>query len=168
MTKTENYQLNQWDAADPFRREDFNADNAKLDAALAALQQTAESKADAEDVAALAAGLGSGGANARIAFGTYTGDGTCGSTAPTSLSVDFIPILVLVEDETASKTKASATFMRSMTTGYNGLGSLVYLTWGDTGLSWYYDTSTVVSAAAQMNAAGEVYHYTVLGYSAAV
>lgn len=39
MTKTTNYQLNQWDAADPIRREDFNADNAALDAAIAALSQ---------------------------------------------------------------------------------------------------------------------------------
>ena len=159
MTKTEHLQLNQWDAADPIRREDFNADNAAIDAALLAVGETA---------AALAAALGSGGHNCRIAWGSYTGTGTCGSTAPTSLSVDFVPILVLVEDETASKTKTSATFMRSMTTGYNGQGSLVHLTWGDTGLSWYYDTSTAVSAAAQMNAAGLVYHYTVLGYSASV
>lgn len=41
MTKTEHYQLNQWDAADPIRREDFNADNATIDAALAAVKREA-------------------------------------------------------------------------------------------------------------------------------
>ena len=46
MTKTEHYQLNQWDAADPIRREDFNSDNAAIDAALAAIRQAAESKAE--------------------------------------------------------------------------------------------------------------------------
>ena len=35
MTKTEHYQLNQWDAADQVKRTDFNEDNAKIDAALA-------------------------------------------------------------------------------------------------------------------------------------
>lgn len=39
MTKTEHYQLNQWDAADRVLRTDFNGDNAKIDAALHALSQ---------------------------------------------------------------------------------------------------------------------------------
>ena len=34
MNKTPNYQLNQWDKSDRIRMEDFNADNAKLEAAL--------------------------------------------------------------------------------------------------------------------------------------
>ena len=45
MKKTENYALNQWEAADVVRREDFNADNAAIDAAL---------KANADAVAAAA------------------------------------------------------------------------------------------------------------------
>ena len=36
MTKTTNFQLNQWDGDDRIMREDFNADNAKIDAAIAA------------------------------------------------------------------------------------------------------------------------------------
>lgn len=39
MTKTEHYQLNQWDAGDRVLRTDFNADNAALDAALHGLAQ---------------------------------------------------------------------------------------------------------------------------------
>ena len=35
--KTQNYQLNQWVKSDQVRMEDFNADNAKIDAALAGL-----------------------------------------------------------------------------------------------------------------------------------
>lgn len=34
MKKTETYELNQWEASDRIRMEDFNADNAKLEAAL--------------------------------------------------------------------------------------------------------------------------------------
>ena len=40
MTKTENYNLNQWEATDPIRREDFNADNAAIDAAIKAVEQS--------------------------------------------------------------------------------------------------------------------------------
>lgn len=39
MKKTQNCQLNQWDGDDRIMREDFNADNAKIDAALAAEEQ---------------------------------------------------------------------------------------------------------------------------------
>jgi len=38
MQKTQHYQLNQWDAQDSVIRTDFNADNAKIDAALSGLQ----------------------------------------------------------------------------------------------------------------------------------
>ena len=47
MQHTQNYQLSRWEKDDRIMMEDFNADNAKLDAALSA-------KADAEDVTALA------------------------------------------------------------------------------------------------------------------
>ena len=66
---TTNYQLNQWSAADQVLRTEFNADNAKIDAALKglsdpvagkaaqsavdALTQSVSSKADAATVAAL-------------------------------------------------------------------------------------------------------------------
>ena len=36
MEKTRNYQLNQWAAGDKVQRVDFNADNAKIDAAIKA------------------------------------------------------------------------------------------------------------------------------------
>ena len=49
MTKTTNYQLNQWAKSDRVLMEDFNTDNAKIDAALAA--------------------------KAEITFGQYTGTG---------------------------------------------------------------------------------------------
>lgn len=36
---TEHYQLNQWEAGDQVKREDFNADNAKIEAAILASQK---------------------------------------------------------------------------------------------------------------------------------
>ena len=53
MKKTQNYQLSQWDGDDRILREDFNADNAKIDAALGAEEQAR--KKDRAEVDAAAA-----------------------------------------------------------------------------------------------------------------
>ncbi len=68
MTKTEHFQLNQWELSDRIMMEDFNADNAKIDAALGAL--SAE----------------------RIVFGSYTGDGTSSRT----IQLPFAPKLLIL------------------------------------------------------------------------
>ena len=64
--QTTNYELNQWLSTDQVLRTDFNADNAKIDAALAALSQ--------------------------LVTGTYEGDGT----AERFISLGFTPKAVLV------------------------------------------------------------------------
>ena len=53
MEHTTNYQLSQWETTDRILMADFNADNAKIDAALAAHDAALASKADAIDLAAL-------------------------------------------------------------------------------------------------------------------
>ena len=45
MTKTTNYQLNQWAKSDRVMMDDFNADNTKIDAALKANADTATANA---------------------------------------------------------------------------------------------------------------------------
>ena len=112
MTKTEHYQLNQWDAADQVKRTDFNEDNAKLDAALAAkaestsvnaavsqLQTALSAKADSSgvdsQVAALEARIAALESRVDVATGTYTGDGA----ASKYISVGFVPRAVLVEHD---------------------------------------------------------------------
>ena len=52
MRETSNYKLSQWDKTDRIQMEDFNADNSKVDAALAAEKQARES-ADAAQASAL-------------------------------------------------------------------------------------------------------------------
>lgn len=42
MNKTQNYQLSQWDGEDRILMEDFNADNARVEAALSALAAAAD------------------------------------------------------------------------------------------------------------------------------
>ena len=48
--QTTNYQLNQWEPTDQVLRTDFNADNAKLDAALADLAEDVAGKAEQTDL----------------------------------------------------------------------------------------------------------------------
>ena len=60
-TKTEHYQLNQWEPSDPFLRTDFNEDNAKLDAVLAAHDTALAAKCE-------------------VVLGSYTGDGASSRT----------------------------------------------------------------------------------------
>ena len=75
---TANYQLHQWEPADFFLRTDFNADFAKLDAALAG-------KAGLAD---LAEKLGA-------VTGSYTGDGSAGRT----IALGFAPIAVFLRED---------------------------------------------------------------------
>ncbi|MGN1004610.1 MAG: hypothetical protein ACI4O5_07195 [Oscillospiraceae bacterium] len=91
MNHTENYQLNQWDAADPIRREDFNADNAALDAALNAIKNAAEEDVRSlnETVAALADTV----EGHKIAVGSYTGN-----NGTQTISVGFKPKIVFIHN----------------------------------------------------------------------
>ena len=100
---TTNYQLNQWEPTDQVLRTDFNADNAKLDAALAGLADEVAGKAEQTDLSALQAVV-SGKAdqstvsdltstrNCRVYYKTYTGSGSgnCSLTFPAK------PMIVMV------------------------------------------------------------------------
>ena len=164
MQHTQNYQLSRWEKDDRIMTEDFNADNAKLDAALSA-------KADAEDLTALAesvnAALGSGGHNCRIICGSYTGTGTYGAASPTSLTTGFAPVLVIVQD-TEHVGYDPAILIRGMTVGRNNSGkSTLAVSWRDDGVSWYTtNTSANLPAAIQMNTADQTFYYAAIGYAA--
>ena len=78
MQHTQNYQLSRWEKDDRIMMEDFNADNEKIDAALAAKADAEDVTALGETVAAVAAALGSSGKNTRITWGSYNGTGAYG------------------------------------------------------------------------------------------
>ena len=96
---TENYQLCQWERTDKVLMEDFNADNAKIDGALAAL---AGSKADTSALDALARTVSghttslSRLGNCGIQYFTYTGTGTCGQDKPTRVVFSVKPVFLLI------------------------------------------------------------------------
>ena len=72
MEHTSNYNLSQWAGEDRILREDFNADNAKIEAALL------------QHAAALAAA-----GNCKIVTGSYKGTNAYGSSGKSSLKFDF-------------------------------------------------------------------------------
>ena len=86
MNKTANFQLTQWEKTDRILVEEFNRDNAAIDAAL---------KGSADAVAALQTALEKCG-NCRITISSYTGTGTLGEAHPTSLTFAEPPLLVFI------------------------------------------------------------------------
>ena len=84
--QTPNYALNQWERDDRVLMEDFNADNAKIDAAL-------KSRADAR--AALQGALNRKG-NCSIGVFTYNGTGKYGPDNPTRITFPRVPAAFIV------------------------------------------------------------------------
>ena len=88
--QTSNYQLNQWEPTDQVLRTDFNADNAKLDAAIAELES---GKADQSALSALSSTVTSLSLNlTKLTFGSYVGN----DEASRTISLGFTPKAVLV------------------------------------------------------------------------
>ena len=88
MNYTENYQLNQWVESDRVLREDFNADNQKIETAIQEVREVAESKSD-------------------IVFGSYVGDGTQHRTIDLGFPIKWI-FVYPASDDPNSKTLALA------------------------------------------------------------
>ena len=150
MQKTTNYNLNQWEAVDPVRREDFNADNAAIDAALGMLF----------------ANVGSGGSNCRVEWGSYTGTGTFGDAKPTALTFAFKPLLLVICSSNFEADAHGPTLLiRGQTVGIPVCGTsgstegVMQLLWENDGIFWF----AMKSSAHQNNQANAVYHYVVLG-----
>ena len=105
---TTNYNLCQWQPTDQVQRTDFNADNAKLDAALAtkaeaaalnSLTQTVNQKASQSALNALNTTVQQIQANlTKITFGTYTGD----RTAFRVIDLGFTPSALYLRPEYGS------------------------------------------------------------------
>ena len=134
MTQTTNFQLNQWSENDYVRRTDFNADNAKVDAALAAA------------------------GNCRIVTGSYTGTGKYGSSQPNSLTFPDAPLFLAVGGASNFHFWAvQGDDAASVTRGQNGPESIP-MTWNGKTVSWYHSSN----AERQLNVANRVYTYIAL------
>ena len=90
---TTNYGLCQWLATDQVQRTDFNADNAKIDAALADLENNKAALTDLEplesSIQQITADL------TKLTFGTYDGD----NAETRTINLGFTPLAVLLFSE---------------------------------------------------------------------
>lgn len=165
LKRTPNYSLPTWEKSDFIQMSDFNDLTQKLDTALKS-ESDARSEADgtaSERITAIAQALGSGGQNCRIAYGSYTGDGTYGAANPTSLTFDFKPELVLVGCEKESAEPKSF-LLRPTTRALACDGASIKVTWTANGVSWY-TLSTANQHTHQSNTKGYVYRYIAFGYT---
>lgn len=156
--KTENIGLNQWVASDPVLREDFNADNAKIDAAL---------KSMGEELTNGLEGIRSG--LLKVTTGSYVGTGTSGSTNPNTLTFDFEPLLVFVSYSRYlaifCKGAPYATVVGAHGFSYNGNTYAWFITdisWAENAVIWY-TTDTSSPPSSQLNISGATYNYIAIG-----
>ena len=178
--QTANYDLNQWLSTDQVLRTDFNADNAKLDAALADLAEEVSSKADQTDVTALAGQMEQKADSASVntldgralrwVVGSYTGTGTYGSANPKSLdfadSLGRAPAFLLVRRESDYSTTKSPCLAAVRGVKYcsvypsliNTGGATCSMTWSNAKVTWYGSAET-----QQMNEEGDKYYYLAIG-----
>ena len=143
MNQTTNYQLNQWDPDDKVLRSDFNADNAKLDAALAGL---------AAEVASQSASLAHKG-NCLLYTTTYVGDGSAGAAHPKSFTFPHRPLAVFV---VGGRIQLTALRNSTYSIGSGGGSNILMcqLSWTENGISWYYPRE---DAEVQCNQSGTSY-----------
>ena len=160
MQQTSKYQFKLIEGTDDFLPDPLNENMEKLEEAL---NQEAELREGvAETLTALAANVGTAGKTARIAWGSYTGTGTYGASAPTVFSCDFYPVLLVAEWQNYQYGHPLVLLngVVTMPTVYGGSYSNVSVSWAARQVS----TSSTVAADVQFNMQGEAYHYMILGY----
>ena len=177
---TEHYELCQWEATDQVQRTDFNADNAKVDAALDALAGQMAEKADGDDLISLGQMVEQkaeiseltelDGRALRWALGSYVGTGTCGSDSPNQLdfskTLGRAPVFLLVRKESDNSTTKSPVLAAVRGVKYcsvypsliNTGGATCSMTWSNAKVTWYGSAET-----QQMNEEGDKYFYLAIG-----
>ena len=169
MQQTEKYQFKLIEATDTFSPASLNENVRQMESVIDTLSEqtqsalTALSAKDAE----LMDAINSCG-NATLVHGTYVGAGTYGDSAPTSLTFDFTPRLVVVIAAGGytlfgiyGNNTVSAFQGPRMSGGY---GSESYAwqmnaSWSGNTVSWYNSSN----ATYQLNAAGTTYSYIAIG-----
>ncbi|WP_298029973.1 hypothetical protein [uncultured Dysosmobacter sp.] len=162
MKETENFQLNQWERNDRIQMEDFNRDNAALDAALAAQREAHEALTQTvADQGAAIALLG----NCQFVTGSYVGTGTSGKDNPNSLTFPHKPMLVFIQPQERNGYNCDRMIlMRDTNWGYGLLKNDggCDLTWGERSVSWWSTSSSSYHAPEQLNIKELTYCYIAL------
>ncbi len=151
---TANYGLSQWEAEDAVRRVDFNEDNAKIDAAIKAVDRRVDglagSKADVSALNSLSSQMSSlsstvssqgsslnshAGAIARLGncqvyTGSYTGEGGTSKT----LTFPHFPAAVLVQTENSAEYQIMLHGAERPVGTYGNV--TIFLSWSSRGVTW--------------------------------
>jgi hypothetical protein len=159
MNRTTNYKLCQWEADDKIQRVDFNEDNAKIDAAIKAVDRRADglntAKADKTALTALQTVV-NGKGNCRIETGSYVGDGD--KHRVLSITTSFPPQVVLVAGYNVGiAVRGSETFRVVSSTLRTGV-----LTWRDDGISWK-NYNGYMDAAELLNSQNGTFFWVAFG-----
>ena len=183
--QTQHYSLNQWELSDSVVMADFNADNQKVDAALAALDKRIDTAvADATQKVNAAADAAAKNLNAAIAAitatmphvqtGSYVGTGTYGEAHPNTLTFDFNPRILIFVDTSNDTDRATLQYvvfaMYPSTAGdwFSSEGDIVVygrnrVTWGDKSISWYADFLTADNSAGFQAQNGPIVQHNAAG-----
>ena len=152
-SQTPNYKLNQWSKSDRIQMEDFNADNAKIDAAIkaesdarTALAAQVAGKASQSALNTLADKAAKCG-NCQIWTQTYRGTGQCGWNHPTVLRFPKKPVFALIIYNN------SFCFLPPENVTYRlDNRNMGQLTWSGSTASLIYDSTDIqVGSASQLN-----------------
>ena len=129
MNKTANFQLTQWEKTDRIMMEDFNRDNAAIDAAL---------KSNADKAALQTALAGAG--NCSIETQSYTGNGKYGQNNPNSITFSKKPKAVLIFGNRFFWLLTDKTVNPAYAMAFYNAGSRT--TWQDINFRWLNSTLT--------------------------
>ena len=151
---TPNYNLSQWERDDRVLMEDFNADNAKIDAALKGKADQSALNALSQTVNGHTSTLNRKG-NCKVYFSTSTGTGGYGSTSPCTHTFPGRPLFVMIG---AGDRVISAFQGVSTTVSHRGMETVsVALTWSGNSLSWAANNEM-----SQLNHKGTAYNIMAL------
>ena len=171
---TRNYNLCQWEASDKVLRTEFNADNAKIDAAIKAVDTRVDGKASVSSLNSLRtlldskadktaldslkstvtsqAGTLAQKGNCAVYTVTYTGNGLSGVQNPKTLTFPAKPLVVIIG---GSGSLVMVQGAKSASALLSGTSAPNTLTWSGNSVTWYHNGSS--GAAGMMNLANTTY-----------
>lgn len=164
MQHTEKYQLNLIEPSDPFLPDGLNQNTKQVEVVLSAHEARVKGWMSGIDTTLTAAvkNLGSGGKNARIAWGSYNGNGMHGENSPTVIISGFYPVFAVVFDPHCAATTIGPSFMirnLSMTHPTTQNGGEMMLKWLDDRIQMWSG-----NAATQNNSEYIQYFYLIIGF----
>ena len=127
MKQTPQYQLCQWEKMDRILMEDFNRDNAKVEAALA------KQDAALEKYAASLTKFG----NCRLWFTTYKGTGQTGADHPNTLTFPGIPLAALIISSVGEILPLVSGMRKALYHAGGTASEYITASWSGNTASWY-------------------------------